>query len=57
MKSLTDYMQFVQFPVQELRHIFSAASEDLIQLLESLLALYPPKRCDCTQALHMAYFR
>lgn len=57
MKSLTDYVQFKQFPPQQLRHIFSAASDDLLQLLESLLALYPPKRCDCTQALQMAYFR
>lgn len=57
MKNLSDYVQFKQFPAQQLRHIFSAASDDLIQLLESLLALYPPKRCDCTQALQMTYFR
>lgn len=57
MKSLTDYVQYKPLPAQQLRHIFSAASDDLIQLLESLLSLYPPQRCDCTQALQMAYFR
>ncbi|KAI5651620.1 protein kinase domain-containing protein [Phthorimaea operculella] len=56
MKTLTDYVQFKQFPAQPLRHIFSAASDDLIQLLESLLTLFPPRRCDCTQALQMSYF-
>ncbi|KAH9632828.1 hypothetical protein HF086_005883 [Spodoptera exigua] len=56
MKNLTDYVQFKHFPPQQLRHIFSAASDDLIQLMESLLALYPPNRCDCTQALQMPYF-
>ncbi|XP_013183676.1 cyclin-dependent kinase 7 [Amyelois transitella] len=56
MKSLTDYVQFKQFPPQQLRHIFTAASDDLLQLLDSLLSLYPPKRCDCTQALQMPYF-
>lgn len=56
-KNLSDYVQYKQFPPQMLRHIFSAASDDLIQLLESLLTLYPPGRCDCTQALLMPYFR
>ncbi|XP_063627279.1 cyclin-dependent kinase 7 isoform X1 [Cydia splendana] len=56
MKGLPDYVQFKQFPAQPLRHIFSTAADDLIQLLESLLVLFPPKRCDCTQALHMPYF-
>ncbi|XP_073960056.1 cyclin-dependent kinase 7-like [Choristoneura fumiferana] len=56
MKGLPDYVQFKQFPPQQLRHIFSAAADDLIQLLESLLVLFPPQRCDCTQALQMSYF-
>ncbi|GBP31584.1 hypothetical protein EVAR_78163_1 [Eumeta japonica] len=56
MKGLPDYVQFKQFPAQQLRHIFSAASDDLIQLMEKLLALYPPARCNCTEALQMSYF-
>lgn len=56
MTSLSGYMQYKPLPAQPLRHIFSAASDDLIYLLESLLCLYPPKRCDCTQALKMPYF-
>jgi cyclin-dependent kinase 7 len=42
-------------PPQE--SIFSAAGRDLIQLLQSMLTLDPRKRCSCTQALKMDYFR
>ncbi|XP_048486347.1 cyclin-dependent kinase 7-like [Plutella xylostella] len=56
LKGLPDYVQFKQFPAQQLRHIFSAAPDDLILLLERLLALFPPRRADCTAALQMNYF-
>lgn len=53
---LPDYIQFKVFPAQSLRDIFTAAPEDLIQLANKLLALYPLYRCTCTEALNMAYF-
>ena len=38
-------------------HIFSAAGRDLLDLLQSLLILDPCKRCTCTEALNMPYFK
>ncbi|CRK86959.1 CLUMA_CG000775, isoform A [Clunio marinus] len=55
-KLLPDYIQFkptVPIPLQE---IFTAAGDDLIELAESMLSLYPLKRCTTTQALKMPYF-
>lgn len=56
MTGLPDYVQFKHFPAQSLKHIFSAASDDLLELLDKLLALHPSNRCDCTEALQMEYF-
>lgn len=53
---LPDYIQFNIFPGTPLRHIFTAAPDDLLQLAEKLLALYPLDRCTCTEALNMPYF-
>lgn len=53
---LPDYIQFKEFPAIPLPTIFSAASNDLILLLEKLLAMYPNNRCTCTEALKMEYF-
>lgn len=55
-KTLPDYMQFKIFPGTPLRHIFTAAGDDLILLAEKLLALYPFNRCTCTEALNLPYF-
>nr|CAD7402269.1 unnamed protein product [Timema cristinae] len=55
--SLPDFIQFKQFPGTPLRHIFTAASDDLLELLGSLLAIVPLHRCSCQQALKMPYFR
>lgn len=55
-KLLPDYMQFKVFPGTPLRHIFTAAPDDLLLLAEKLLALYPMARCTCTEALNMEYF-
>lgn len=55
-KLLPDYMQFKSFPGTPLQHIFTAAPNDLLQLLEKLLALCPSNRCTCTEALNMSYF-
>ncbi|XP_061400055.1 cyclin-dependent kinase 7 [Musca vetustissima] len=54
---LPDYMQFVHFPGAPLSEYFTAAPDDLIHLAEKLLALDPQKRCNCTEALEMPYFR
>nr|CAD7574762.1 unnamed protein product [Timema californicum] len=55
--TLPDFIQFKQFPGTPLRHIFTAASDDLLELLGSLLAIVPLHRCSCQQALKMPYFR
>lgn len=55
-KFLPDFMQFKPMVGTPLRHIFTAASVDLLELLDSLLALHPLSRCTCTEALQMPYF-
>lgn len=52
-----DYVQFKMYPPQPLETIFTAAGRDLIQLLQSMLSLDPRKRCTCTEALKMDYFK
>ncbi|KZS07948.1 Cyclin-dependent kinase 7 [Daphnia magna] len=54
--SLPDFVQFKAFPVIPLRHIFTAAADDLLQLLSRFLALNPAERCTCSEALQMPYF-
>jgi len=54
--SLPDYVLFKVFPKTPLRNIFTAAPDDMIQLLSSLLTLNPLERCTCTEALQMPYF-
>lgn len=56
MKSLPDYIQFKPVPLIPLHEIFTAAGEDLIELLESMFHYYPIKRCSATEALKMSYF-
>lgn len=55
---LPDYVKFTVpsngIPFSEK---FSGLSADAIELLEKLLRLCPTERCDCTEALSMAYFR
>ncbi|XP_045604122.2 cyclin-dependent kinase 7 isoform X1 [Procambarus clarkii] len=53
---LPDYVSFKHFDGSPLRDLFLAASDDLLQLLGSLLMINPSKRCSCTQALKMPYF-
>jgi len=54
--SLQDYIQFKPMPSQPLRNIFSAAGEDLLDLITSFLTVNPLARCTCEQALQMPYF-
>lgn len=44
------------FPGTPLKHVFTAASDDLLMLAEKLLAMYPHNRCTATEALKMEYF-
>ncbi|CAH0382940.1 unnamed protein product [Bemisia tabaci] len=54
--SLKEYIQYKPFPGTPLNHIFTAAGDDLLDLIAGLLAYDPSKRVTCTQALKMPYF-
>jgi len=54
--SLPDYIQFKHITGTPLADIFTAAGNDLLELLTKLLTLCPLKRCDSSTALKMAYF-
>ncbi|XP_026681809.1 cyclin-dependent kinase 7 [Diaphorina citri] len=45
------------FPGIPLNEIFTAAGDDLLAVISSLLCLNPTKRADCTATLKMDYFR
>lgn len=53
---LQDYIQFKTFPGMPLKHIFTAAGDDLLDLITALLSVNPVYRVNCTQALQMPYF-
>lgn len=57
MTGLPDFIQFKPSPGTPLRDIFTAASDDLLELLSKLLAICPAKRCTAAEALQMEYFR
>ncbi|XP_026463823.1 cyclin-dependent kinase 7 isoform X1 [Ctenocephalides felis] len=54
--TLPDFIQFKTFVPTPLRHIFSAAGDDLLDLISKLLSMYPIKRGNCTEILKMSYF-
>ncbi|KAH9518538.1 Cyclin-Dependent Kinase 7 [Bulinus truncatus] len=56
MKCLPDYIVFKEYPKHSLKEIFTAASDDLLEVLNSMLSLNPSKRCTSSQALQMSYF-
>uniref|UniRef100_A0A8B9DG72 Cyclin-dependent kinase 7 n=1 Tax=Anser cygnoides TaxID=8845 RepID=A0A8B9DG72_ANSCY len=56
MTSLPDYVTFKTFPGMPLQHIFSAAGDDLLSLLQGLFAFNPCARITATQALKQKYF-
>ena len=55
-KQLPDYIEFKPMTGIPFREIFSAAGEDLLQLIKWTLVLDPAKRCTCTQALKSRFF-
>lgn len=56
-RKLPDYIQYKEMPKIPFTDIFTAASDDFIQLLQWCLVLDPTKRCTATQALKSAYFK
>ncbi|XP_043963727.1 cyclin-dependent kinase 7 isoform X2 [Gambusia affinis] len=56
MTNLPDYVSFKIFPGTPLEHIFSAAGDDLLELLQGLFTFNPSTRTTATQALKMRYF-
>lgn len=56
MTLLQDYVQFKPFPGTPLKMIFTAAPDDLLELISALLNLNPLKRLDCKQTLKLPYF-
>lgn len=56
MQDLPDYIQFKVFPPNPLSCIFTAASDDLLDVMASLLSMDPLKRCTTEEALKMPYF-
>lgn len=57
MKKLPDFVLFKEQIGTPLEHIFTAASDDLLELLAKMFHWCPVKRCTTTEALQMRYFR
>ncbi|XP_028852177.1 cyclin-dependent kinase 7 [Denticeps clupeoides] len=56
MTSLPDYVSFKLFPGTPLEHIFSAAGDDLLELLQGLFTYNPCTRITSSEALMARYF-
>jgi len=56
MKELNDFVEFKKFPRIPFQEIFSAAGDDLIDLLEQLFDYDPLKRINATNSLKHSYF-
>jgi len=56
LSSLPDYIRFKEHPGTPLRDIFTAAGDDLLDLLANLVRLCPLQRYDSTSALKSSYF-
>ncbi|GIX77107.1 hypothetical protein CEXT_535351 [Caerostris extrusa] len=54
--SLPHFVQFKSSPAIPFHEIFTAAGDDLLDVLSKMLALNPLKRCTCKEALKMPYF-
>lgn len=57
MSKLLDYIKFKSFPGTPLKHIFTAAGDDLLDVIAGLLEINPAKRVSCTEALQLPFFR
>ncbi|XP_074662572.1 cyclin-dependent kinase 7-like [Tubulanus polymorphus] len=56
LKSLPDYIDFKPVPSIPFSSIFTAAGDDVLEMLETLLQLDPLKRCTATTGLKKPYF-
>lgn len=56
MTALPDYISFKDFPGFPLKECFTAASDDLLQVLSGLLRYNPGTRASAAQTLQMKYF-
>lgn len=56
MKDLSDFVEFKKFARIPFEEIFSAASDDLLNLLEKLFFYDPARRVTATEALKHSYF-
>ncbi|XP_070794941.1 cyclin-dependent kinase 7 isoform X2 [Pituophis catenifer annectens] len=56
MTNLPDYVTFKSFPGMQFQHIFSAAGDDLLELLQGLFRFDPCTRLTASQALKHEYF-
>lgn len=54
--TLPSYILFKTFPAVPMCHVFTAANDDLLALIEKTLQLNPLKRCTASEALQMSYF-
>ena len=57
MKKLQDFVSFKEQQATPLEALFTAASDDLLELLHKIFHWCPTKRCTTTEALQMRYFR
>ena len=57
MKSLPNYVQFEMFEPTHSKKLFTAAGDDTISLLDSMLQYDPNKRPKASAALQHEYFR
>ena len=56
MSLLPDYIEFKKFPGTPLMDIFSAATDDLLEVLAALLCINPSKRCTASQVGSSLFF-
>lgn len=57
MKELPDYVPFTPQSRPTLRSIFTAASDDALDLLDRMLTFNPAKRISAKEALNHIYFK
>ncbi|XP_050516011.1 cyclin-dependent kinase 7 isoform X2 [Diabrotica virgifera virgifera] len=56
LKTLSDFIEFKPFNAIPLKLIFTAAGDDLLELIQGLLVLNPIKRKTCSECLQMPFF-
>eukprot|EP01132_Coremiostelium_polycephalum_P001220 gene1220-1540_t len=55
--SLPNYIKFTDFPATPFKQLFTAASDDALDLLSKMLIFNPSARCTATEALNHPYFK